>query len=550
MNGMRNGFSSVSASSAISSRDADVFFCVLLSALWVVPALAIGIEGNFPLNDDWAHAQATRHLLETGQFERSRWTYAPIITNVGVGAAASFIFGFSFEVLRATSVVLGWAGILASYGMCRIMGVAAVPSAILASMVALNPVYLNLSYTFMTDVPFTAMAVGSLALFMRGLETGSLAAYLGSVILAVGATLSRQPGLAIFVALGVALIVQHAHRGGRRAVVRSAALVGLVFILLAFLSWTRFFELRYIVPQYFQSPSLGYQLFRNGLTAFVYLGLFLAPISIFSIQWTAHSGRRIALGSVVLAIAALVILELNGLRMPLGINIIQDYGLGPQTLYGPDYKPQAAPAGFWIGLTAIGLWGGIVAAGSIVSGLWQERKSLGSRPDIVLLVIFVAAFTLPLLIRAPFFDRYLLPVLPPLGALMLALSPTGERSSLATMLAPLTLVSLLGIWSVIGTRDYMEHHRARWDLLSPLVGQGVTPGRIDGGFEFTGWYNYDSELSRFRRNHDRVGRWVEDDKYVLSFMTKIDGYEPIARAGYLRWFTARVESITLHRREG
>ena len=73
-------------------------------------------------------------------------------------------------------------------------------------MIALNPMHVNLSHTFMTDVPFATITTWSLVFLCRGLLRRSLAWTVLGVLLAEGAVLSRQPGLAIPFALMIVLV--------------------------------------------------------------------------------------------------------------------------------------------------------------------------------------------------------------------------------------------------------------------------------------------------------------------------------------------------------
>ena len=70
----------------------DLLACALITVLWIAPVFVIGLEGEFPLNDDWAYAKPVHTFFETGQLSRTEWTHMPIVTHTAIGIA--------FEVLK------------------------------------------------------------------------------------------------------------------------------------------------------------------------------------------------------------------------------------------------------------------------------------------------------------------------------------------------------------------------------------------------------------------------------------------------------------------
>jgi hypothetical protein len=139
-------------------------------------------------------------LLETGRFERSAWVYATAIPTTYIGAIFSLALGSDFEALRWSGLVMGWLGVLGTYALCREAGARPTAASLGAATIALNPLYLCLAFSFMSDVPFAAFCVWALAFGVRGLRKGSTPALIASAVLAVLASASRQPGIVLFVA--------------------------------------------------------------------------------------------------------------------------------------------------------------------------------------------------------------------------------------------------------------------------------------------------------------------------------------------------------------
>src|SRR5260370_17820372 len=143
---------------------------LLIVTIWIVVALLIDPRGEFPLNDDWAYAAAVKTLLGGGGIRLSGWTTVNLIAQVLWGALFCLPFGFSFTALRISTLVLGLTGVLALYGLLR-EGDADHGTALFgALLLAFNPLYLVLSYTFMSDVPFIAFSILSFYFLLRGMR--------------------------------------------------------------------------------------------------------------------------------------------------------------------------------------------------------------------------------------------------------------------------------------------------------------------------------------------------------------------------------------------
>ncbi len=522
----------------------DVLACAFLSALWWAPLSIIGLHGDFPLNDDFAHAQATRTLLETGRFELSNWTLVPLYTNVALGVAFSSLLGFSFETLRLSSLCMGWFGVLGAYFLSQQAGAGRAPSALGALVFGFNPIYLNLSYTFMTDVPFAALSVWSLLLLARGLRLGSGLALLGGMGFALAAALSRQQGAAIPVALLAALCVARLEGWRRRIALGVAVLAG------AGLFWgaSQLFgsggsrtlqSLAQLRKSLFAAGGVGL-VGTNALTSVSYLGLFLAPV-LALVGW----GMRRASARALVLFGALgtFVAALAGRRMPFGFNILYDLGLGPSTLHGALRLP-GAPSWFWWLVTFGALAGGAFCIALLAVGVTTRRSELRRRPEALLLLIFPVLYLAPFLGLANFFDRYLLPVLPCLAALLLTLPGRPAPATRRGCVAALLLLAPLATYAVLGTRDYLEWNRARWALLAPLIERGVPPQGVDGGFEFDGWSGLDPEA---RWSQRLAGR--EHAEFLLSYV-KLDAraYRALDARAYTRLLPPRIEILTLYRK--
>src|SRR4051794_6120637 len=137
----------------ISDRNSDPTCILLLCLLWVMAAIVVNPLGNFPLNDDWAYGFAVRTLFEEGDLRFSDWTATNLIAQVLWGTLFCLPTGFSFTALRLSTLVLGLIGVVATYGLLREGRAREDLSLFGALVLAFNPIYFSLSFTFMSDVP-------------------------------------------------------------------------------------------------------------------------------------------------------------------------------------------------------------------------------------------------------------------------------------------------------------------------------------------------------------------------------------------------------------
>ena len=137
------------------------------------------------------------HFLQTGELRVLEWSAHYPLAQILWGALFSRLFGFSFAVLRLSTLVLAWAGLLAFYPTLRELGIRPLLAGLGTLMLWCNPVFFVLSHSFMTDVPFVSTMNAVLLCYVRWVKRGrTWDLGLGSV-LALLAFLIRQLGAAL-----------------------------------------------------------------------------------------------------------------------------------------------------------------------------------------------------------------------------------------------------------------------------------------------------------------------------------------------------------------
>jgi 4-amino-4-deoxy-L-arabinose transferase-like glycosyltransferase len=512
--------------------------------------------GEFPLNDDWSYSYAVKSLVEHHHLELSGFTSMPLLAQVFWGALFCLPFGFSFTALRISTIVLGLFGILITYRLWDEITSDHKVALLGAAVVAVNPLYFQLTLTFMTDVPFYTFSMAAFLFLFRALRT-ERNLYLGiGYIFALLAILIRQ--LAIVIPLAFLAASLSKRRGSRQSLLIagfSPAVFGGLLLAYPILLrktiglpalYNRSFEpiAESAVHGVFQIPLI----FADRLfVQLIYLGLFAFP---FLITLKAHARqvhpaqkRHAAfLISIVLVVSITGFMVWQGRLMPLVGNVLFDLGLGPPSLrdtyvLGLPHLPTA-PKGFWIIITAIGVGGALLILGYFGEIVVHLIPRVDSRPadDRVLLIFFLSAVLLYAVAIAVvgYLDRYLIWLLP--ISLMCLTLAAGNTMRLTPGFPPravaLIFLSILGLFAVAGTHDYMTWNRARWQALIDLTkADNISSQNVDGGFEFNGWFAYNAN---YQPGTTKSWWWVEDDAYLISF-GPVQGYKEIERYSFQRW---------------
>ena len=543
---------------------------IALGLLWVSMAFLVHPIGDFPVQDDWAYALAVRSLVDDGVYRIPDFVSANLGPLVHWGALFCWPFGFSFTALRVSTLVLGLVGVGAVYFLVREVWGDRRMALVVAATVLVNPIYFALANTFMTDVPFMALIAIAMALIVRGLRREDPAVLVSGLVTCLVAVLVRQFALVIFCGFACAWVARC--RFHPREIIKAFAPLGIgIAAHVAFNQW--------LIQTARKGPSAGISdITAASFGEFVYssahelfiaineLGLFLLPIAVlcFSRSWRGPAGRRwpalVALG-IGVAIAWFMVAE--RLTMPLTGDTLHYFGIGPlmlrdTLLIGWNLPPlTAALKGFWIVMTALAVAGAtliVLALATGSAGLFDRARALRESlrrawPAIFFAVTALAylAMLLFLATRHTLFDRYLLPLM---LIVALALPAMGERvAALRWRRAGYAFAGIFLVgsacFSVISTHDFLAWNRTRWMALHDLMHEdGVTPRRIDGGYEFNGWFLYDP---RYEPHDEKSWWWVDDDEFMIA-AGPMPGYRIERRLVVDRWWKGTTPDVFVLRR--
>ncbi|HYO48761.1 MAG TPA: glycosyltransferase family 39 protein [Chloroflexia bacterium] len=504
---------------------------------------------SYSMIDDWAYARSVQDILN-GIFTPHEWVEANAFGHNLVGALFASLFGYSFTTLTAATLFMSAACISLLYLLLRQLDVAPALALWGSAVLALNPLYLHLSYSFMTDVTFFVYMLAALLCYVRGMKGyGAGWLWLGSIAASL-AFLTRQFGLLLLI---VALVYLWWSRNWtwRRALAIAAIPVAAMSI---YLLWDQTLPTRLVAytledsRRYSATDPMRYIMWRGqGLVwALTTVGMCLLPLA-----WLPR--RPIltlpALGFVLFFQAKSMLV--NGTISPQNGNILSHAGMLM-------YHYYAAPVWVeWVWLI-LGLLGGLLAALYVTSCLeqlwqWLREKPWRTRSEDPAAMLYLLGFMMVgiLLVFTPsIFDRYWLALFPILiVAAARRRSQThveGRQSNLRWSWALLVPVAL---FAILAQRDYQAHATARWQGAEQLAAQGIPRRQIDAGYEWAGWYLFDEGAAHIRAEHKFVnitfpGYALLDPVYLVSDI-EIPGYTQVNSLSYTSWLNGGQERNVL-----
>ncbi len=559
------------------------------SVLWppfaalALATLIVSPVADFPLHDDWIYAKIVRGLVTEHRYIPHSFAAPMAVTHIAWGALFTSVFGLSYTVLRLSTLVLAGVALWAT-ARCGLERRLSHWLALLCAAVLLcNPIFFNLAYTYMTDVPFLAPLILAGLFYMRALRLGRAGdVALGSLFAVLAASI-RQFG--VFVSLAYASTAALLWLCRRRAV--RPAEVG------AFAApWLAGLLLFLFLPDSGQrSPALAdFSEFSVAAALFdtlwflaaaaTYLGLFMLPLTCArGIQLLARRARWtyrqwIAFPWVCIFIFAglckLRELKMLWMRpMPVLGTILYDLGTGwisqPEIhLMRQDQWTPVNIGPWWWLITFLAIGSAAVLFVDIVPRLLRPlfRRGAATQNDtssdtdtaqeLFLFFWGVAFLAAPyhILMRATF-DRYFLPAVPPFAILCArSLGSVPKRRPIA---AAWMVCALAFTFSLAGVQDYLAWNRAKWQAIAHLTNELKVPvGQIDGGFEYNGVYTSEAyqEATGTHAFHEwgNLGYWILDNAYVVAFKPR-EGYAEISRVPYFSWLGMKTRHLLVLKRD-
>lgn len=529
------------------------FFCVLLAvgaALATVPVLEMGV------GDDWSYTRTALDFASTGRLVYNGWATAMLGVQVVWAALFIKLFGFSFTLVRLTTLPFTAGCALLLFALHRRAGLSASLAAFGTLTIVLSPVFVPLAASFMTDVPGLFFFLGAMYGLVRAAEeAGPAWRQSGWLVLAaiagiLGGTVRQAVWLAPLAGLPYVAWVR---RRDRRTIWFAAALWALNLAAAAGCLWW-FREQPYSISE----KSAGLRVLIDNLpwslSPMVGLGLTLVLLALPVLLGTLAVWRPVLrLGPAVVALwllvattSPLLVFRRDALGPWTG-NIVTRWGVLQPDLTAMGQKPVTLPGAARLALSIAVFALTAVATLGAAHGLDRRRTphvapqagkppqpATGARCVLPLFLWFGALYVPLLAARAAgpngVFDRYLIVVLPLVS--IGVLRHYQRDASSRTPVAGWALVGLFAAYGVAATHDHLALLRAIQTAATRLTAAGVPRTQILAGFEFDAW----TQLQQTGYYND-----ARIEKPVGAFRPRTGPPFPIASA---YWFYHNTPSVT------
>lgn len=507
------------------------FYPFLLLILFLLQFLFVSPIGDFALNDSWVHADTIRHWLETGEFRLIPWAGPTFYLPILYGAGLAKIFGFSFTLFRITNLIVSLFTLLVLFFFLVEVTDNKPLSFISVLVFWLSPIFYNLSFTFMTEIPALFLVLVSIYYFYFGFkEDKDYYLFAGSLVSVVGFFV-RQTNILIAVsALGYEVFRNYNNAFSAENVKRFIwiyLLPGLVCIAIYFylsvlghtpqsLARAHLLEFNWVFVKNF---------IYSGWLYLAYSALFLSPLLVAKMWSSKKDFKRYLLWvcmGVSLIISIAVSLSWTDRFSTIG-HIINQFGLGPYRVMAGQPEVLLTQKMF----LALDIFAGL-SLGVLSFYLVKTRKRISDNTLFLLIFGFIYFIVVS---SVTGFDRYLLPVF--LIFLIWFINVVEWKNIEWT--SCIFLLLIISIFSVTQTSHYLEWNRVRDNLANSVLNRGVSAQKIDAGVEWNGVHDY-WNLAHVRDGEPPANApwWIKDmfsantRKYIVSF-SDLSDYEVIRK---------------------
>lgn len=452
-----------------------------------------------PFDDDWTWALTVKQLQATGHLIYNGWSSPAVIAQAYWGLLWTRLLGFSFNVLKISTLPMCAGSVSVAYLLGRHCGLAAGLAAFVALMLGLSPLFMPMESSFMSDLPGLFFMLFSMYALVRGYEQNSAGWILAGTALALIGGSSRQ--VVWIVPLVVLPYFAWLRRDNTRFVV--GAIAGWILVVIGAVGMQQWFARQ---PYALPDPPLSAfvrEALRHPTKQVISMLWVLLSMMLFALPAAVGAWRRLPLAKVLLATVIFILLfrvthHYDRVLMPWMKNIITVTGV-PSCSDLSGEPPIALTPRIRYGISMV-----VFASISLLIAsaiIWCRRpaaamkntiafffRPAGENAAVAAVFLTSGAYLALELTRCIFgvaYDRHLLPLIPFAGILILAALQHGGIKHVPILCW--TVLVIFAAYGIASTQELNSLQRARVIAIQRLKDAGVTDPQIEAGFEHDYW---------------------------------------------------------------
>ncbi len=542
-----------------NKKQALLVFAILVS-LWGTIVIFINPVGEFMINDDWCFTRIIETVLEGKQITNTGWGDGgpSVLCHMLWGVLFSKLFGFSVTILRISVLVLGVGSSFTLLWLLRKMRTSWWLAFLATLTLVFNPLFLSLSFSYMSDITFLFLFIVSFFFLQQGVEDNHDFLLITGLFFALLSMLTRQIGLVIPVGF---LITCFLHPQGqllnrKKMFLFTFCIAIIPWILYEIFLWQSgstpvtshpVFRKIFSAPINKGFPDYLFFLFSQAGVMLLYTGFLLSPLLVIRchqlLRWKPAQKIAIFLVSAFLLFEVSLISGIINPPIRFYKNTIYNFGIGPlllKDIYLLGVQRTVSlpkPVFFLLAFLALLFAAALVFfASRSIKQLLATRKDKQNAPDFTSACALICAFVyLGVILLTGFHDRYLIPV----STLLIVwftkqITITNTNPTLRQTIFSATLLLFLAGTSVFGLKDFMSAKRSLFQAQSYILhDMKINPCEIDGGFEFNGYFCSDINTVNYE-NKKYSWWWVNKEKYLIT-LGPLSNYQIVKKFPFSRY---------------
>jgi len=516
-------------------------FFIFLFLLFIVE-LFINPIGDFALNDDWAYGKSVYHFNKYNEFVIGIWPAMSLYSHALLGLVFVKLFGFSFTVLRFANMFLCIITLFHLYKFfCKKN--TGVISALVCAFIVFNPFYMNVFNSFMTDLTFfnfSFLAFYYLNEYISAKKWWQLLLFFSFAVLA---TLTRQLGLALFLAYLATQIISNLKEPKKWILPLLLFAGGLAILYLFELFESSRFRWDWNYKGVFLSPTKSPleagaipRLFNKAQMIFKNSGLWLLLIFTLCLPYILNRIKNAKKSIVIITMLGFAVyLAFRFKEHALG-DVFINIGVGIEStvdmlmIYATDLHSTS-----WLlfSLLMILFCTGYFLLGVYISTTTRQNiNALSVSQKFLLITISLYLFLIGLADSS--FDRYC--IFFGLFMVVYLMSNTIVYSQLSLKIS-VSIFIIIFYFSVFATKDYFTAARLKKEMLNELaVKDKIIPERVSAGFEYQLWDRSDNDVNWINWDH-------LNDKICLITRRPVKDYEIFKTHTYKRYVPFKTDTF-------